>query len=181
MLAAIFWFLVKAFFWVLFIGLLINIFSHWITTGESPAQILTNFIKHRSLERLESKQERCEHDWYDLTTKTKLQELEMYQFAYRFMGMRETSYDKTFHLIESNEKDENGETIVAERLPSQREMQVYQTYYCPKCKMQSDFSVEKVCRTAIAERIHTEAEKSKNEIERIHKEIQEKKEAEEKK
>ena len=72
MLAAIFWFLVKAFFWVLFIGLLINIFSHWITTGESPAQILTDFIKHRSLERLESKQERCEHDWYDLTTKTKL-------------------------------------------------------------------------------------------------------------
>lgn len=181
MLTAIFMFLVKAALWLLFVGVLINILSHWITTGESPASVLTAFINHRMEERLKSKQDRCEHDWYDLETQTKLHDLEMYQFAYRFLDVNETQYDKRFYLIEPKDRDENGELVVAERLPTQNELQKYHKYYCPKCKYQLTFAVEKVCSLAIEDRKRIEAETSKAEIERIYSEINAKKEAEEKK
>lgn len=181
MLAAIFMFLVKAALWLLFIGVLINIFGHWINTGESPVAVLTAFINTQTEKRLQSRQDHCEHDWYDLETQTKLQDLEMYQFAYRFLDVNETQYDKRFYLIEPKDRNENGELVVAERLPTQNELQKYHKYYCPKCKYQLTFAVEKVCSLAIEDRKRIEAEKGRAEIERIYNEINAKKEAGEKK
>ena len=67
-------------------------------------------------------------------------------------------------LVKINEEKD----IQCRPIPSSKELAEQKLYYCPKCKKETYFNLEAICKTAIAERKIAEETFAKQEIESKH-------------